>query len=422
MKKLDKIISDNESKVRSYSRSFPVVFEKAKMATLYDVNGNAYIDFFAGAGAMNYGHNNPEIKASLIEYLENDNILHGLDMYTKAKAEFIETFVEKILKPRKLEYKLQFCGPTGTNAVEAALKLARKNTGRSNVIAFMGSFHGMSLGSLSVTSNVDDRAGAGLALHDVTFVPYPEGGKYNIDTMNYLKTLLSDDHSGCSLPAAIILETVQAEGGINVAPVKWLKELEKLCHEKDILLIVDDIQVGNSRCGTFFSFERAGIKPDMITLSKSISGAGLPMSLLLIREDLDIWKPGEHNGTWRGNQLAFVAAKEAILYNVNHNLNKEVIRKGKIVTDYIEKEILPISKKITYRGIGLVYAIDFSEFPTDTAKKISAKCFEKGLVIERCGRNSTSVKILPPLVIEDDLLLQGLEIIKKSIKEVIKNK
>ena len=417
MSELKKIIEENESQVRSYCRKYPVVFTSAKNSMIYDEDGNAYVDFLAGCGALNYGHNNGEIKSEVIEYLLKDNITHAMDMYTVAKASFIKTFKEKILDPKELNYKIMFCGSTGTNAVEAALKLCRKNKKRSNVIAFMGAFHGMTLGSLALTTDRTSRDGAGVSLDNVTFVPF-ETTMEGFDSLRYLETVIKDDHSGIEKPAAIFLETVQAEGGINVASVEWLKGVEKLCRENDILLVADEIQVGCSRTGTFFSFERAGIKPDMVTLSKSIGGYGFPMSLLLIRDDLDIWKPAEHNGTFRGNQIAFVAAKKAIEYNIEHEVDKQVIEKGALVKEYIEKEILPLSDKIFFRGIGLIWGIDFSKFDDpELSHRIADKCFEKGLIIERAGRGDTVLKILPPLTIFDYELFKGLDIIRESIEE-----
>ena len=417
MSELKSIIEENESQVRSYCRKYPVVFTTAKNSMIYDEDGNAYVDFLAGCGALNYGHNNGEIKGEVIDYILKDNITHAMDMYTAAKGAFIKTFKEKILDPKDLNYKIMFCGSTGTNAVEAALKLCRKNKKRSNVIAFMGAFHGMTLGSLALTTDRTSRDGAGVSLDNVTFVPY-ETTMDGFDSLRYLETVIKDDHSGIEKPAAIFLETVQAEGGINVASVEWLKGVEKICRENDILLVADEIQVGCSRTGTFFSFERAGIKPDMVTLSKSIGGYGFPMSLLLIRDDLDIWKPAEHNGTFRGNQIAFVAARKAIEYNVEHEIDKQVMEKGALVKEYIEKEILPLSDKIFFRGIGLIWGIDFSKFDDpELSHRIADKCFEKGLIIERAGRGDTVLKILPPLTIFDYELFKGLDIIRESIEE-----
>lgn len=276
-------LKENESEVRYYCRCFPVVFSKAKMAKIYDTDGKEYIDFLAGAGAINYGHNNEFIINPIMDYIKSGGILNALDMYTEAKINFVNKFTEKILMPRGLDYKLMFCGPTGTNAVEAALKLARKVKKRQNIFSFMGGFHGMSLGSLAVTSNKFPRNAAGVPLDNVTFMPFPYKFNKSFDTIDYIYNVLNDNHSGISKPAAIILETVQAEGGVIVADCEWLRRLRKLCDDQDILLICDEIQVGCGRTGTFFSFERAGIVPDLVTVAKSISGTGLPMSLLLIK-------------------------------------------------------------------------------------------------------------------------------------------
>lgn len=416
-----KIFEENESAVRSYCRKYPVVFSKAKGSYIYDSEGNEYLDFLSGCGALNYGHNNDEIKKPVIEYLMNDNITHAMDMYTEAKEAFIDTFVSKILEPRELKgYKIMFPGPTGTNANEAALKLARKDKKRKNVIAFMGAFHGMTLGALALTTDETSRTGAGVSLDNVTFIPYANGGHVNFDSLDYLEAILSDDHSGIEKPAAVFVETIQAEGGINVAPVEWLKRLDNICHSNDILLIVDDVQVGCSRTGNFFSFERAGIKPDMITLSKSIGGYGFPMSLLLIKDEYDKFKPAEHNGTFRGNQVAFVAAKAAIDYNVSHDLNAEVTRKGAIVADFIEKNILPLDSALSYRGMGLIWGIDFGKLEdSDISHRIADKCFEKKMIIERAGRKDAVLKLLPCLTISDDELMKGLNIILEATKEVL---
>ncbi len=414
------IYEELESEVRSYSRSFPTVFSRAKMAKMYSEDGKEYIDFFAGAGALNYGHNNEYIKKRIIEYIENDGIIHSLDMFTTAKTEFLETFRDKILAPRKLNYKVMFCGPTGTNAVEAALKLCRKVKGRENIFAFMGAFHGMTLGSLSLTSNRDSRNGAGTPLNNVTFMPFPGMFGDNFDTIAYIERMLTDDHSGIAKPAAIFLECVQADGGINVPDSSWLRDLRELCDRYDILMAVDDIQVGCGRTGPFFSFERAGIVPDAVMLSKSISGYGLPMSLLLFRPDMDIWKPGEHNGTFRGNQLAFVGAKAAIEYRIDSALEEKTEESGRIVKQFIEERILPLDGNIEHRGVGLVHGVDLGKTGIDNMSKlVSAECFRNGLIIERVGRNDSVLKIMPPLVIERDELLCGLEIIEKSIKTVL---
>lgn len=413
------VFEQRESQVRSYCRKFPILFSQARNAELIAADGQRYIDFFNGAGALNYGHNNPYIKKAVMDYLANDSIIHALDMYTVAKEAFLQSFNEIILQPRGLDYKVMSCGSTGTNAVEAALKLARKNTGRTNVIAFHGAFHGMTIGSLACTGEKYARKGAGVPLTNTTFVPYSHTlGSWQA-SVDYLRYLLDDDHSGCEPPAAIILETVQAEGGINVAEVDWLRAIRQICDEHQILMIVDDIQVGNGRTGWFFSFERAGIVPDMVTLSKSISGFGLPMSLLLIRPKYDIFGPAEHNGTWRGNQLAFVGAKAAIEYFRDQAIDSEVKRKEQLIRNFLEKEILPLDSRLKIRGIGMIWGIDFARIDAALALEVLHHCVDRHLIIELAGSFDCVLKILPALTIEDELLMKGLGIIKEAVIEVL---
>ena len=411
---------DHESQVRSYCRKYPVIFEKAQNAELFSKDGERYIDFLACAGSLNYGHNNPEIKRKIVEYLAEDNVINMLDMYTVAKEEFITTFYNRILKPRKMNYKVMCCGPTGTNGVEAALKLARKNTKRTGVIAFGGAFHGMTLGALALTTDKVSREGASVPLQYVTHVPYDGIGGSSLSSLDYLRWVLEDDHSGVEKPAAIILETIQAEGGINVASVEWLQQIRKICDDHEILLIVDDIQVGNGRSGYYFSFERANIVPDMVVLSKSISGFGMPMCLLLIKPEYDIFRPAEHNGTFRGNQLSFVGATAGINFFVDNHLDSEVKRKQEIVDSFICSEILPIDSHITYRGIGLIWGIDLHQISDDLALKCVHKCFDNKMIIEVAGRKDSVLKIMPPLTIEDEVLKEGLYIIRDVIKSALK--
>ncbi|MFQ5431239.1 MAG: diaminobutyrate--2-oxoglutarate transaminase [Nitrospinota bacterium] len=416
MKTFEKI----ESNVRSYCRSFPVVFRSAKGAFLVDENNNKYIDFLCGAGSLNYGHNNHVLKKRLIEYIERNGIAMGLDMASTAKREFLETFESVILKPRGLDYKVQFTGPTGTNGVEAAFKLVRKLKNRTNVIAFTNSFHGVSLGSVAATGNAFYRGGAGTPLNDTTFMPYDGYLGESVDTTEYLRKFLDDNSSGVDHPAAVIVETVQGEGGLNVASTKWLRKLERICREMDILLIVDDIQVGCGRTGTFFSFEEAGIKPDIVVLSKSLSGFGLPMSIVLIRPELDEWKPGEHNGTFRGNNLAFITARETMSHYWAANGFSEKIREK---SGYMRERLEEIAKScpeknVDVLGRGMIQGLGFEE--SQSADLVSKKAFELGLIVETCGSKNHVVKCLPPLNIETPILDEGMDILDESIKTVIK--
>ena len=414
---MSSIFETRESQVRSYCRKYPVVFDHAKNAELFAEDGTRYIDFLAVAGSMNYGHNNPEIKQAILEYLSEDRVINALDMYTTAKAEFLETFTELILAPRGLDYKVMCCGPTGTNGVEAALKLARKNTKRTGVIAFGGAFHGMTLGSLAMTTDRTSREGAGVQLENVTFVPYD--GTRGFDSLAYLRWVLEDDHSGIEKPAAVVLETIQAEGGINVAGVEWLRGIRQICDEHGILMIVDDIQVGNGRSGYFFSFERAGIVPDMVILSKSISGFGMPMALLLMKPELDIFRPAEHNGTFRGNQLSFVGATAGLKCFTGHRLDREVRRKEKIIEAFLKNEVGPLDPAIGIRGMGMLWGVELGAIDPKLALEAVHACFDRGLILEVAGRHDGVLKIMPPLTIEDDVLLEGLEIVKEALKAVL---
>lgn len=407
-----------ESNVRSYCRSFPAVFTSAKGAVMTDENDKEYIDFFAGSGALNYGHNPDKMNQRMIEYLQNNGIVHSMDMYTTTKREFLEYFRNNILIPRGLDYKIQFAGPTGTNAVECAIKIARKVKNRQNIFAMMGAFHGMTMGALALTTDRCSREGAGMALGNVTHIPapymFPE-----LDTIAYMERLLTDDHSGVEKPAAIVLETVQSDGGIYVFDVEWLQRLRALCDKYDILLVTDDIQVGNGRTGTFFSFERAGIVPDIVTLSKSIGGCGMALSVVLFKPELDIWEPGQHTGTFRGNQLSLVAGKAGLEIFVEQHVDKEVQRKAKIVESFLQNEIVTLDSRITYRGIGLLWGVDFAGFGKDMTKSLITACFKNGLIAERVGRDNNVLKLMPPLVIPDGQLLAGLQILKKSIMEIL---
>ncbi|NHC61210.1 diaminobutyrate--2-oxoglutarate transaminase [Paenalcaligenes suwonensis] len=410
-----KIFETMESEVRGYVRSFPVVFSKAKGSILFDEQGKQYVDFFSGAGTLNYGHNNPFLKQKIIDYIAADGVLHGLDMATSAKRAFIQAVQRHLLQPRGWEYVLQFTGPTGTNVVEAALKLARQVKGRSNVVSFTHGFHGVSSGSLAVTANRKFREAAGMPLGNVTFLPYDGYLGPDVNTLAYFERMLTDPSSGLDKPAAVIVETVQGEGGVNVATKAWLQELAALCKHHDMLLIIDDIQVGCGRTGSFFSFDGMGIEPDMITLSKSLSGFGLPMSLLLLKPELDVWKPGAHSGTFRGNNLAFVGATHALEhYWADGEFVKQTQHKADRVADFLENIVQNHPEAgLSVRGRGLIQGLVCS--PNGLAERITQGCFERGLVIETAGAQDEVVKVLPALTIEHEVLQQGLAILETSV-------
>ncbi len=416
-----KIFDEIESEVQSYARSFPRVFNRAKGELMWDEDGNQYLDFLAGAGTLNYGHNNPIFKEILIDYIQNDGITHGLDLHTKAKGEFLQTFNDRILKPRSMEYVVQFTGPTGTNAVEAAMKIARNVTGQQNIVTFTNGFHGVSLGALAATGNSHHRNAAGVSLNGIHRMPYDGYLGENIDTTEYLDKVLGDSSSGINSPAAVLVETVQGEGGINAASIQWLKNLESVCRKHGLLLIVDDIQAGCGRTGDYFSFEQAGISPDIITLSKSLGGYGLPFAVVLMKPELDQWKPGEHNGTFRGNNLAFVTAKAAIEhYWSDNSFSQEIKRKGNYISSRLKNIVnLYGEGNFTTKGRGMFQGINCVN--GDIAGKITRNAFKRGLIIETSGADDHIVKFLCPLIISDINLKKGIDIVEASIREVCEN-
>ncbi|MEZ5980934.1 MAG: diaminobutyrate--2-oxoglutarate transaminase [Parvularculaceae bacterium] len=413
------IFERRESAVRSYARNFPVKFVKAQGETLFAEDGEEYIDFLAGCSSLNYGHNHPKLKEALTDYIASDGLTHSLDMETDAKEEFLEEFERTILKPRKLDYMVQFTGPTGANAVEAALKIARKVTGRTNIIAFTNGFHGCTLGALALTGNSHHRGGAGVPLGGVTRMPFDGYHGDGVDTAAQIDRLLSDPSSGVDAPAAFIVETVQGEGGLNAASFEWLRAIQKIARKHGALFIVDDIQAGIGRTGSFFSFEPAGIEPDIVTLAKSLSGYGLPMALTLLKRDLDIWKPGEHNGTFRGNCHAFVTATAALkTFWRDDTFVKEIKRKASIVKERFEAIAAKHDDNIAgVKGRGMMLGLDVGS--GDVASRVVKECFANGLVIETSGADDEVVKCLAPLTISDENLKRALTIVERAVDKAL---
>jgi len=405
-----------ESRVRSYSRSFPKMFDKAKGATIYDMQGRAYIDFLAGCSTLNYGHNDRDLKAALIEYISNDGIAHGLDMFTDAKEHFLSTFERLILRPRGMKHQVQFTGPTGANAVEAAMKLARKVTGRTNIIAFTNGFHGVTLGALAATGNGKHRGGASFPLSGVTRAAYDGYHGPDINTADLLDRQLSDPSSGVDAPAAIIVETVQGEGGLNAASPEWLKQIEGIAKKHGALFIIDDIQAGCGRTGGFFSFDGMGLSPDIVTMAKSLSGMGLPLAVTLIKPEHDIWKPAEHNGTFRGNNHAFVTAAAALdKFWSDDRFLGEVAEKSR----YLGARLAAIADDhgLVTKGRGMMVGIDAGS--GESAAAICKACFDKGLIIETSGSFDEVVKVLSPLTISLDQLTAGVDIMEGAFEAVL---
>ena len=405
----------HESEVRGYCRRFEAVFSSASGSIMRDVNGCEYIDFLAACGALNYGHNDPDMRTALIQHIAADGISAGLDLFTDTKRGFLDSFHRLILEPRGLDYRVQFTGPTGTNAVEAAMKLARKVTGRTNIIAFTNGFHGMSLGALAATGSKYHRMGA--SLPGVSRLPFDGYFGPEINTADFLDRLLSDPSSGIDTPAAILLETVQGEGGLNAASPAWIQRIAALAKRHDALLIIDDIQAGCGRTGTFFSFEEMNVVPDLIVMSKSISGFGLPMAIVLIKPEWDLWRPSEHNGTFRGNTQAFVTARVALeKFWSNNTFSETIVTRCNAVTTHLERvaELIPGSH---LKGRGMMQGISVDSGPL--ADKICRLCFEHGLIVETSGANDEVIKIMAPLTTPLSLLEQGFNILLDAAAEAM---
>jgi diaminobutyrate--2-oxoglutarate aminotransferase len=405
-----------ESEVRSYARSMPRQFNKAQGVWMHDNQGGVYLDFLSGCSTLNYGHNHPVLKQALLDYIQDDGIAHGLDLHTDAKAAFLQTLESVILKPRGLDYRAMFTGPTGTNAVEAAIKLARKVTGREMVIAFTNGFHGMTLGALACTGNAAKRGGAGVPLAHVAHEPYDGYHGPQVDTADLLERRLSDPSSGLDKPAAILVETVQGEGGLNAASPEWLRRISAIAKRHGALMIVDDIQAGCGRTGGFFSFEGMGFTPDIVTMAKSLSGMGLPFALTLFRPELDQWSPGEHNGTFRGNNHAFVTATAALRHFWSDGqFLQDVARRGALIERRLDA--MATEHGLSTRGRGMMRGIDVGS--GEVAAAVTAACFERGLIIETSGAHDEIVKILAPLIIDDAQLSTGIDILEICIREAL---
>ena len=404
-----------ESEIRGYCRAYPTVFSHASGARQVAEDGTSYIDFFGGAGVLNFGHNNPLMKRAMIAFLEADGIAHSLDTYTTTKRDFVTRFHDVILAPRGMDHKMQFMGPTGANAVEAALKLARLATGRQEVVAFSHGFHGMTLGALAATANDAFRKWAGVPMDHVLRLPNefaPGGGIASLDAY---REALADPSSGLRPPAAFIVEAVQAEGGVWVHSEQWLHAVQRLARDVGALFIIDDIQAGCGRTGSYFSFDSMGLDPDIITLAKGLGGYGTPIAMNLNKPEVDAhWSPGAHTGTFRGQGLSFVAGTVALDYFTDDELMREVAIKGERMAAKL-RAIADAHPGLGWevRGKGMMQGLDVVD--GSVAKRVQAESFANGLLIGPCGSDGRVVKLIPPLVTPDDDLDEGLDILERAV-------
>ena len=429
-----------ESNARSYPRKFPFAIAKAKGSWVTDVEGNKYLDFLCGAGTLALGHNDSEINQTMVDLLTGDAPLHTLDLTTPVKDKFVHTLLSLLPGELKDNAKVQFCSPSGTDAVDAALKLCKTATGRSSVIAFQGGYHGMGHGALALTGNLTAKNKVHGLMPDVHFFPYPYsyrcpfglGGEAGVKAAcTYFEHVLKDPESGITKPAAVIIEPIQGEGGVIPAPVEFLQTIRRVTQELDIPMIVDEIQCGIGRSGKFFAFEYADIVPDVILTSKAIGGSQ-PLSVVIYNKKLDKWEQGAHAGTFRGNQLAMAAGTVVMNRVSKPEFLEEVREKGKI----IEERLLALKAKTKIigdvRAKGLMIGTEFvnpkgqpdgiGSLPTsgEIAAKVQKICFENGFVAEKGGRGGSVMRCLCALNITKDEINTAMDIFEKVVLQVAK--
>ncbi|MEB5475862.1 diaminobutyrate--2-oxoglutarate transaminase [Acinetobacter pollinis] len=430
--------SQMESNVRSYPRKLPLAIAKAQGCWVTDVEGKEYLDCLAGAGTLALGHNHPAVIQSIQDTLASGVPLHTLDLTTPLKDKFTETLLSH-LPGGKEEYCLQFCGPSGADATEAAMKLAKTYTGRGAVVSFSGGYHGMTHGSLSVTGNLGAKNAVSNMMPGVQFLPYPHeyrcplglGGEAGVDALTYyFEQFIEDVESGVTKPAAVILEAIQGEGGVVVAPTKWLRKIREVTEKHGIVLILDEVQAGFSRSGKMFAFEHAGIEPDIIVMSKAVGGS-LPLAVLGIKRKFDAWSPGAHTGTFRGNQLAMGTGLASLQVIKEQNLAQNAQERG----DYIQAEIKKLAQEFpcigNVRGRGLMIGVEIVDerlpadhmgsFPADSklTAAIQAACFHNQLLLEKGGRNGTVIRLLCPLIITQEETEELIKRFKKALAEAL---
>ncbi len=409
------IFDQLESNVRYYCRRWPTVFTSARGPLITDEHGTDYLDFFAGAGVLNYGHNNPLFVDLAIEHLRSGKLLHSLDTFTEQKRDFLNAVHAHLLAPRQLDMVVQTVGPTGAMAVEAALQLAYRVTGKHGVVGFAGGYHGMSLAAASVSESMAPRPSVS---HVGNFVALPFVEHLTDHDLTLLEETLRGTINGEGV-GAIVIEPTQGEGGCRPFDPAYLAAVRTLATHYDVLVIADEIQAGVGRTGPFFSHEGTGLDPDIITVSKSISGLGLPMAINLVRTSLDAWRPGEFSGTFRGNNLAFATSAAMLTtYWQDDAFQKNTERQGAIVRDALTslvEEFGPGRFKVQANGM----LAGLNTFDTPIAEAISQAAFARQLIVEVCGRGDTIVKLLPTLIMTDDQLHDGLGRLHAAVADVM---
>ncbi|MCD6516051.1 MAG: aspartate aminotransferase family protein [Candidatus Aminicenantes bacterium] len=419
---------EHESSAVSYSKGMPMALRRGRGATLEDVDGNIYIDMFGGAGVMAVGHGHPVVLKAAHEQI--DQITHTLDIPSPTRKNMVE--VLRKLLPKELN-RIFFGGPTGSDAVEQAIKLARYNTGRNSIIAFEGAYHGMTGISLALTCDSHHREGIGQLVPDVQFIPYPytyrnpfgcPDEEVDLQAAEYLDRVLSDSHSGYLKPAAVILESVQGEGGTIIPTTRFMKRIREICNKHDVLMICDEIQAGLGRTGKMFAFEHFDIVPDIVTMSKALGGIGFPIAAIAYKDKLNTWPAGKSIGTFRGNMIAFAAGAAALNWMTENHIPERALELGK-------KAMLPLKKLESEsaivgeaRGIGLMLALEMvtdkrsKEPSSEYAQMVRKYGHQRGVMIEVGGHHSNVARMLPPLVITEEYLMKGINILSGVIEDI----
>jgi len=416
-----------ESNARTYPRHFPFAVAEASGSYIRDLDGNVFIDFLAGAGVLSLGHNHPELVAAATEQM--GIFTHGLDMPTPAKDAFTEAQLSMLPATMRDRMKIQFCGPTGANAVDAALKLCKTATGRGGVVSFQGGFHGSSHAAMAMTGNVGQKRPIANGMPGVSFFPFsscsrcplaldPETCQTNC--VSFLERALRDPNGGLELPAAVIMEMVQGEGGVIPARREFVQRVRQLTRELGIPLIVDEVQTGCGRTGSWFAFEQYDIEPDVIVASKALSGMGLPVAIVIYAEELDTWAPGAHTGTFRGNQLAFAAGSKTIEIIQRDDVLGNVRARGEQIADRLS-ELAGHPGVLEIRGRGLMWGIELvapgdGRTVSELAEEVQARALRSGLIVELGGRDDCVVRMLPPLNVTAEVVDIALSILLQAIE------
>lgn len=428
--------ASRESNARTYPRYLPLAIRDAKGVTVTDMDGNEYYDCLAGAGTLALGHNHPTVVEAMETALDADRPIHTLDISTPAKERFVDSLLDSLPDGFSDRAKVQFCSPAGTDAVEAALKLVKTATGNRSILGFQGAYHGMTSGALALMGDTDAKEPIPGLMNDVHHLPYPYqyrspfGPDGDHETASrYVENVLDDPESGITDPAGMILEPVQGEGGALPAPDEWLREIRRITRERDIPLVLDEIQAGLGRTGELYAFEHAGITPDVVTLSKAIGG-GLPLAVVVYDESLDVWEPGAHAGTFRGNQLAMAAGQATIDYILEHDLDDHAAAVG----DRLQSSLAGMADRFEVvgdvRGRGLMLGVEFVDHDStwqgagpsapnsDFATAVQSECFDRGLIIELGGRAGATARFLPPLVLTADQADEIAAIFEEAVAAV----